>query len=451
MKGDANHEGRLGSRREFLQKTGSVLAATGLTAALAPRVYAGENNTIKVALVGCGGRGSGAAANALATSGPTKLWAVADVFENRIEASLKYLSQQFNKQVDVSADRRFIGLDAYRKAIDSLDDGDVVILATPPAFRPIHFEYAVDKGRNVFMEKSFAVDAPGVHRVMRAGEQAAQKGLKVAAGLMWRHDVPRQEVIHRLHDGAIGEIHTLRTYRMHAAVGFTPKASGTSELAHQIINYSNFTWLNGSFFVDWLIHNIDVCCWVKKAWPVAAQGQGGRQVRTEPDQMFDHYAVEYQFADGGRLFAQGRHMNGCWGTFSDYAHGSKGSAVIMEDLGDPKPRIYNSQKQVRENEVWRYSGPTCNPYQVEHELLFDAIRQDKPYNETQRAAEAVMTAILGRMAAFSGQLITWEEAMASQREEAPGLDKLTWDSNPPVMPDEQGHYPVAMPGITKVL
>jgi predicted dehydrogenase len=436
------------SRREFLIRSGAALAGAALADGLAARSYAGEDNTIKVALVGCGGRGTGAAANALSTKGPTRLWAMADFFANRLDSSLKGLAQQFGKQVDVPKERQFVGLDAYKKAIDCLGKGDVVLLATPAGFRPIHLEYAVEKGVHVFMEKSFAVDGPGVRRVLRAGEAAKQKNLKIASGLMWRHEKAREEVIRRIHDGAIGEIHTLRTYRMHGAVGFTPKSPGMSELAHQIRNYSCFTWLNAGFLVDWLIHDIDVCCWAKDAWPVMAQGMGGRQLRSAADQMFDHYAVEYTFDDGAKLFAQARHIDNTYGIFADFAHGSKGSAVIMESLAAPKPRIYKNQKQTRENEVWRYAGPTPQEYQVEHDLLFDAIRQDKPYNETERCAKAVLTSILGRMAAYSGQLVTWDQALASNLELAPGLDKLTLDSPAPVMPDAQGRYPIPMPGLT---
>ncbi len=440
---------RTASRRDFLKRSGGALLGTALAGGLAARSYAGEDNTIKVALVGCGGRGTGAAAQALSTKGPTKLWAMADFFANRLEASLQNLSQQFAKQVEVPKDRQFVGLDGFKKAIDLLGPSDVVILATPAGFRPIHLEYAVQKGVNVFMEKSFAVDGPGVRRVFRAGEAAKQKNLKIAGGLMWRHEKAREETIRRLHDGAIGEIHTLRTYRVHGAVGFTPKSPGMSEMAHQIRNYSCYTWLNAGFLVDWLIHNIDICCWAKNAWPVAAQGQGGRQVRSAPDQMLDHYWVEYLFDDGARLYAQARHMDGCWGEFADYAHGSKGSAVIMESLAAPKPRIYKNQKQTPENEVWRYSGPTPQEYQVEHDLLFEAIRRDKPYNEAERCAKAVLTSILGRMAVYSGQLVTWDQALASNLELAPGLENCTMDSPAPVMPDAQGRYPIPMPGLTK--
>ncbi len=441
----------LTSRRNFIVNSGKVVAGAALASSIAARSYAAEDNTIKIVLVGCGGRGTGAAANALSTKGPTKLWAMADAFDYRLESSFKSLADKYSKQVEVPPERKFVGFDAYRRAIDSLDKGDVVLLATPAAFRPLHFEYAVQKGINVFMEKSFAVDAPGVRRVLRAGEMAREKNLKVASGLMWRHDRPREEAIQRIHAGEIGDLVTLRTYRMHGPVGYRPKRPGENELAHQIANYNNFTWLNASFFVDWLIHNIDVCCWAKNALPVSAQGMGGRAARTEPDQMFDHYMVEYFFGDGSRLFAQGRHINKCWDIFSDFAHGTKGSAVIMENLAAPKPRLYRNQAQTRENETWRYSGPPCDPYQVEHDLLFDAIRNNKPYNETERSAKACLVAIMGRMAAESGQMITWDEAFNSNLELAPGLDNYTWESRPPVEPDANGRYPIAVPGQAKVL
>jgi predicted dehydrogenase len=437
------------SRRDFLKLSGGALAGTALFSAISARSYAAEDNTIKIALIGCGGRGTGAAANALATKGPTKLWAVADFFADRAESSVRNLAGQFAKQVETPKQRQFGGLDAYKKAIDSLEPGSVVLLGTPPAFRPIHLEYAVAKGMHVFMEKSFAVDAPGIRRVLKAGEEAAKKNLKISGGLMSRHYKPLEEAVQQIHDGAIGEVLTCWAYREHGPVGFSPKPAGMSELGHQIRNYSNFTWLNGSFLLDWLIHNLDVCCWVKNAWPVSAQGQGGRQVRTEPDQMFDHFAVEYTFGDGTRMMAQGRHIAGCWGFFGDVIHGTKGSAHLGEGVGEP--RLFKGHKQTPDKVIWQYKGPGCNHYQFEHDLLFEAIRQDKPYNETERCAKAAMTGILGRMAAESGKAIAWDEAMASNVELAPGLDQYTMESNAPVMPDAQGRYPVAMPGATKVL
>ena len=446
------------SRREFLKNTGRIAATSAFMTTVGPHLYAGESNTIKIALVGCGGRGTGAAVNALSTKGPTQLVALADVFENRVKGSHKSLSGRFNKkenipqhrqQVYVPQDRQFIGLDAYKKAIDTISPGGVVLLATPPAFRPIHLEYAVAKGCHVFMEKSFAVDAPGIRRVLKAGKEAEKRNLKIAGGLMSRHYKPLEEAVQKLHEGIIGDIITCWAYREHGPVGFRTRSTSINELAHQIQNYSNFTWLNGSFILDWLIHNLDVCCWCKDAWPVSAQGQGGRQVRTQPDQLFDHVAVEYSFADGTRLFAQGRHMHNCWGFFGDVIHGTKGSAVLGE--GIPNPRIYKGHQQRPEDVIWQFKGERGSGYQVEHDLLFDAIRENKTHNETERCAYAAMVGILGRMAAESGRMVKWEEALASNIELAPGLDQYTMDSEPPVKPDAKGDYPVAKPGVTKVL
>ena len=437
----------LTTRREFLKTSGAALTATALAGAVARPGYAAESNTIKVALVGCGGRGTGAAAQAISTEGPVKLWAVADVFEHRLQSCLGNVKQGREAKVEVPKERQFVGLDAFKKAIDSLDKGDLVLLATPPAFRPMHFEYAVQKGVNVFMEKSFAVDGPGIRRVLRAGEEAARKNLKVAGGLMSRHYVPLEEIVQKIHDGAIGEVITAWAYRMHGPVGCSPKQPGMNEVAYQITNYSNFTWLNGSFIVDWLIHNIDVCCWVKNAYPVSVQGMGGRQVRQDPDQLFDHYGAEYTFPDGTRMFAQGRHINNCFDFFGDIIQGAKGSAILGE--GQPKPRLFNGHQQTSENLLWSYKGPECDHYQREHDLLFDAIRNDKPYNETERCAKSCLTAIMGRMACEGGKQITFDQALQSNLELAPGLDDLTWNGNAPVMPDEKGKYTVAMPGQTQ--
>jgi predicted dehydrogenase len=437
------------TRREFLKTSGTAVAGAALAGAVARAGYAAENNTIKIALVGCGGRGSGAAAQALSTPGPTKLWAMADVFEHRLQSSLAGIRQQHEKQVDAPPERQFIGLDAYKKAIDSLDKGDVVLLTTPPAFRPIHFEYAVNKGVNVFMEKSFAVDAPGTRRVLRTGELAKDKNVKVAGGLMSRHYQPLEEAVERIHDGQIGEVITCWAYRMHGPVGLGARQPGMNDLGYQIANYSCFTWLNGSFLLDWLIHNIDVCCWVKNDWPVSVQGMGGRQVRQEADQLFDHYGAEYTFADGTRMFAQGRHLTQCWDFWGVVAHGATGSGIMGE--GQPKPRLFRGHKQTSENVVWSHKGPDSDHYQHEHDLFFDAIRNDKPYNETERCAKSCFTGIMGRMACESGKLITWQEGLASEVELAPGLENLAWNSPAPAQPCADGKYAIAMPGQTKVM
>jgi predicted dehydrogenase len=307
----------------------------------------------------------------------------------------------------------------------------------------------VSKGMNVFMEKSFGVDAPGVRRILKTGEEATKKNLKVAGGLMSRHYQPLEEAVAKIHEGAIGEVITAYAYRMHGPVGVSPRQAGMKEMAYQVSNYSSFTWLNGSFIVDWLIHNIDVCCWIKNGWPVSVQGMGGRQVRQDADQLFDHYAAEYSFADGTRLVAQGRHIANTWDFFGDVIHGTTGCAVLGE--GQPKPRLFKGHKLDSQNMIWTYKGPESDHYQHEHDLLFDAIRNDKPYNETERCAKTCLTAIMGRMACESGKMITWDEAFQSNLELAPGLENFSMDSSPPVIPDKNGKYPIAMPGQTEAL
>lgn len=426
------------------------IAAGVAVAAAVPRPgYTAENNTIKLALIGCGGRGGGAVAQALSTPGPTKLWAMADFFESRVKGTLGNLQNSHPQQLAVPPERQFAGLDGYQKAMDTLDKGDVVLLATPPAFRPVHVEYAVARGLHVFMEKSFAVDAPGIRRVLKAGAEAKGKNLKIATGLMSRHYVPLEQAVDRIHNGMIGDVITCWANRMHGPVPFKPREAGMSELAHQINNYSNFTWLNGSFIVDWLIHNIDICCWIKNDWPVSVQGIGGRQVRKEPDQLFDHYTAEYTFADGTKMLAQGRHITNAYDFFGSFIQGASGCAILGE--GQPKPRLFRGHKPDPAKTLWKYDGEPCDHYQHEHDLLFDAIRNDKPYNEVERSAKSCFTAIMGRMGCESGQMISWDEALASNLELAPGLAGLTSDSKPPVQPDANGNYPIALPGTTRVI
>ncbi|MBX3745483.1 MAG: Gfo/Idh/MocA family oxidoreductase [Verrucomicrobiae bacterium] len=436
-------------RRQFLSQSGRAVAGAALAGALPRAGYTAESHTLDVALIGCGGRGTGAAAQAMATQGPVRLRAMADFFERRLSTSLEILRAQSPDRVDVPPDRRFVGLDGYRQAMDSLSRGSVVILATPPAFRPIHLEYAVARGLHVFMEKSFAVDGPGIRRILAAGEEAERRNLKIAGGLMTRHSAMNREAVQRIHDGAIGNVVTVWPYRVHGTVKTLARDPGWNELAWQIANYSSFTWLNGSFLVDWLIHNIDVACWVKDDWPVSVQGMGGRQVRDEPDQLFDHYMAEYTFRDGTRMVAQGRLIDGCWEFFGVQAHGSHGCAVLGE--GVPLPRLFRGHQPTPENRLWQFGGERNDPYQTEHDLLFDAIRNDRPWNETRRCAFANLAAIMGRMACESGQRITWEDALNSNLELAPNLDALTPDSPPPVMPDARGRYPIAMPGRTRAV
>lgn len=437
------------SRRHFLRQSAGALTGWALLHAVPEGVFAGGSHTLRVGLVGCGGRGSGAVAQALSTKGPTELWAVADFFPERGRSLVERLQPRFGRQIRVTPDRVFGGLQGYRQLMDCLEPGDVVLLATPPAFRPIHFEYAVRRGLHVFMEKSFAVDVPGIRRVLRAGEEAQRRGLKVATGLMSRHYLPLEQALEEVHRGALGDLITVYAYRMHGPVGIGPRPEGMSELAWQIAHYSGFTWLNGSFFVDWLIHNIDVGCWAKGRQPVAVQGMGGRQVRREPDQLYDHYMAEYTFADGTRMIVQGRHMARCWDFFGVVLHGTRGCAVLGE--GQPTPMLFRGHEPRADRLLWRYRGEPCDPYQREMDLFFEAIRRDLPWNEVERSAASNLTAIMGRMACESGRRITREEALASNRELAPGLEDLRDDGEPPVKADANGRYPIAMPGETEVL
>jgi len=437
------------SRREFLKVAGTSAAASALAGVVVPHCHAAEGSTIKLALVGCGGRGTGAVADAFsATGGPVRLYAMADLFEHRLKGSLDRLTPRFADKVDVPAERQFIGFDAYKKAIDCLGPGDVVLLTTHAAFRPLHLEYAVNKGVNVFAEKSFATDSPNVRRWMKAAELSEQKNLKVGVGFMWRHSKAREETIQRIHDGAIGDVHTLRIYRVHGPVHCPRLPENTNELEFQLQHPNSFTWVSSGFFIDWHCHNVDVACWAKDAWPVTAQGFGGRCYEQAGNQ-FDHYTVEYTFADGTKLFAFSRHMAGCWSTYSDYAHGSKGSAIIMTNLGQPKPRIYKSHNMVDEDLVWQFDGRDPNPYHAEWQLLLDAIRQDKPHNEARRAGEAEVAALMGRIATHTGQMITWDQVMKSDYQFVADIDNMTIDTAAPISAGSEGIYAAPQPGLTK--
>jgi len=446
---DASHRAESTSRREFLKLSGRMATSAALMAGVVPRVYAGEAGPIKLALVGCGGRGTGAVADAFAaTGGPVKLYAAADLFEDRVQASLKNLNEIQADKVDVPPERRFVGFDAYKKAIDCLSPGDVAILATHAAFRPMHFEYAVHKGVNVFAEKSFAVDAPAARRWLKAAELSEQMGLKVGVGFMWRHSQARQETIQRIHDGAIGDVHTLRIYRVHGPVHCPSLPKGANELVFQLRYPNSFTWVSSGFYIDWHCHNIDIACWTKGAWPVSAQGMGGRCFE-EAATQFDHYTVEYTFADGTKLFTFSRHMHNCWETYADYAHGSNGSAVLMATLGEPRPKIYKTHEMTRENLLWEFPGRDPNPYVVEWQRLLDAIRQDTPHNEARRAGEANITALMGRMATHSGQYITWDQATNSPFEFVADIDRMTFDTPAPIHAGPNGLYAPPQPGMTK--
>lgn len=441
------------SRRAFLKTTTTLAAATALAGTAVPRVHAAGSDTVQVALVGCGGRGTGAAQNALGVKiGNTKLVAMADVFENRLKISHDSLQRGNKEKMEVPSDRKFIGFDGYKHAIDCLKPGDVAIFATPPAFRWVHFQYAIEKGVNVFMEKPITVDGPSTRRMLALGEESVKKNMKVGVGLMCRHCEARGELFDRIQAGEMGDLITLRCYRMHPPVGTAfsdPKPKDMNELDYQIQRFHSFLWASGGLFSDFYIHNIDECCWMKNAWPVKAQAVGGRNYRGDKiDQNFDSYAVEYTFDDGAKLFMNGRVMPGCHDEFASYASGSKGSAVISQSSHSPaRCKIYKGQNMTKENLIWSFNRPEPNPYALEWEHLIDAILNDKPHNEVKRGAEASLVTSMGRMAAHTGQVVTFDEILNCEHEFAPNVDKLVSGGEAPIKANAEGKYPIPMPGL----
>ncbi len=455
----------LPSRRHFLRTT-TASAFAGLTV---PFVHAQENNTINVALIGCGGRGSGAAKDALSTKlVPTKLVAMADVFPAKLQGSHSALKNQFASEpgkVDVPDERQFIGFDGYKKAIDCLKAGDVAIFATPLAFRWVHFKYAVEKGVHCFMEKPLTADAPTSKRMLAINEEAKKKNLKVGVGLMIRHCRVRQALHQRIRDGEIGEIHAMRAYRMHPPVAsaFSMKnkemnpPDGKPELMYQIDRFHSFIWASGGLFSDFNIHQIDECCWMKDAWPVKVNAIGGRHYRKSPDgkdyvdQNFDTYACEYTFADGAVLFWNSRIMPGCKQDFHSFAHGSKGSAVIsMAGHSPGRCQTFKGQKISKEDRIWQWTeDEEPNPYQMEWDDLIESIVKNKEHNEVERGVMASLVTSMGRVAAHTGQEIKLADYQNSPIEYAPDADKMTPDGPAPVVADANGYYPVPEPGIKK--
>lgn len=435
------------TRREFLKNAGiGVLGATLLSQV--PHVHAAESNTINIALVGCGGRGGGAVMDAMnPANGPLKLVATADVFEGQAVGKTKLLNEMLGDRADVPPERTFHGFDAYKKAIDCLRPGDVVLLATAPVFRPQHVEYAVSKGVHVFMEKAFATDSPATRRLQAAVKKADEKNLKIACGLMWRHSAAREEAIKRIHDGEIGDIIKMRGFRLDYGLGYRHKSPSDSEVAYQLRNFHFFDWAGGNVMIDYIIHNIDVACWAKGAWPVKALGFGGRSVPDLSGQVFDSWHIEFEFPDGTHLYSYAAQRNNCYTTYNDFAYGTKGSALLMNSLGHAGSRLYSTQAMLPENTTWAYQGHEPNPYEVEHTLLFDAIRNDKPYNEGHRACEANFASLLGRAAINSGNVVTWDEIVNSDLSLV-DVDNLSFDGEAPVKPKEDGSYPYAIPGQT---
>jgi predicted dehydrogenase len=413
------------SRRDFLLGSAALLGSATLELRAAARGR--RDDELRVGLVGCGGRGTGAAAQALATEGEVRLTAAGDLFADRITTALRHLGGDDSAvaaRVDVPPERRFTGFDAFEKVLAT--DVDVVILATPPHFRPAQFDAAITAGKHVFVEKPVAVDGHGVRQVLAAGERAAQRGLSVVCGLQRHHQNGYVEAIRRVHAGAIGDVVAARCYWNMGHLWMHRRRPDWSDMEWQLRNWLYFTWLSGDHIVEQHVHNIDVVNWAKRAHPVRALGAGGRQVRTDPayGHIYDHHSVHFEYPDGSWLFSMCRQMPGCADQVSEHLIGSRGRA----DFADGSWRIDG-------DEPWQWRGPDNNPYQTEHDVLFAAIRAGRPVHEARAVAESTLTAVMGRMATYTGRVVTWDEALASPR-----LGPETYELGPLPTP------PVPMPG-----
>ena len=449
MKDEKHHSGI--NRRQFVKNSGMAMGGLMLSPSLMAKAHIDGSDEIKIGLIGCGGRGTGAVVQALNSGQNVKLVAMCDAFEDNMEKCYKRITDpnfsdwtsdeplDMRSKIDVPKEHRFSGFDGYKKLIPLVD---VVLIATPPGFRPMHFEEAINQNKHVFMEKPLAVDGPGVRKVLAVAEEAKQKKLNVVVGLQRHYQKIYQNWVEMMHEGVIGEIITSRVYWNSAGVWVRPREAGQTEMEYQMRNWYYFNWLCGDHITEQHIHNLDVGNWVKQAYPTRVHGMGGRQVRTGKDhgEIFDHHFLEYEYEDGSRMFSQCRHIKGCQNRVSEAFHGTNGSA--------PKPGVIKTKtgyKILDHNDK-----KDRNPYQVEHDLLFEAIAKGEyKYADAENGAKATLTSIMGRMATYSGQVIEWDDALNSNINLAPKV--YSWKANPPVMPNADGFYPIAIPGETKVV
>ncbi len=431
-------------RRDFVKSTAAVGSA-GLILGSFPlqaMVHSDVSDTIKIALIGCGGRGTGAIIQALSTKQNVKLVAMADAFADRMQESITAIKKEITdngmdaSRFAVTPDTQFIGFDAYKKAMPL---ADVVILATPPGFRPIHFEEAVNQGKQIFMEKPVATDAVGIRRVLAAAAIAKQKKLNVVVGLQRHYQKVYQRWVEALQGGAIGDIIASRVYWNDAGVWVRPRQPQQTEMEYQMRNWYYFTWLCGDHICEQHIHNLDVGNWVKQGYPTSVKGMGGRQVRTgkEYGEIYDHFALEYEYADGSKMYSECRHIKGCLNSVTEQFDGTAGTA--------PRPGLIQTRKGFT---LMKYDDKMDpNPYQVEHDELFAAIAKNEyKFNDAENGAKSTMTAIMGRMAAYSGQLVEWDKALNSTINLQPPA--YSWDAKPQSLPDKDGWYAVPIPGKT---
>lgn len=428
------------NRRDFVKGSAAVTGGVMLGALpLESSAYSAGKGTLRIALVGCGGRGTGAAVQALAVKEDVELVAMADAFKDRLDSSYNHIIENADKKrVKVKDSSKYVGFDAYKAAID---EADVIILTTPPGFRPIHLEYAINKDKHIFCEKPLATDAAGIRKVLELAEVSKAKKLNIVVGLQRHYQTVYRETIKRIHDGAIGDITSAQAYWNGGGVWVNPREAGQTEMEYQMRNWYYFNWLCGDHIVEQHIHNLDVINWIKGDYPVSAQGMGGRQVRTgkEYGEIFDHHYVEFKYADGSIMNSQCRHIRGCFNKVYEEVTGTKGRAESNGTIVDLKGNI-----------IFKHRGnDDPNPYQVEHDELFASIANGGVINDLENGAKSTMTAILGRMATYSGKVISWEDGLNSSQVLVPG--SFGWDVKPPVLPDNEGFYPIAVPGVTEVL
>ena len=435
------------SRRKFMGSAALAGAAVSF-----PNVLTAESKgkeVIRFALIGCGGRGKGAAAQVMNSPHKTECVALADAFMDTAKGAQNYLKHVGHEdKLKLSDDTIFAGLDAYKKVME-MDNVDLVLLTTSPGFRPLHFEHAVNKGKHVFMEKPVATDGAGVRRVLAANEKAKEKNLMVAVGLQRHHEPNYIETVKRIQDGAIGELNYARVFWNSGGVWTKKRTSSQNELEYQVRNWFYFNWLCGDHIVEQHIHNTDIINWIKGSYPIKANGHGGRQVRgnpaNDPDwkdhgEIYDHHFVEFEYADGFRMYSQCRHISNCWQNVSEHIYGSEGHSAVSPHLIFPKS-----------GDPWRYPGQKVGGHQQEQLNMIDALAKGEVYNEGDYGAKSTMTNILGRCATYSGKEVSWNQALTSKIELCPNIDSLTWESDAPVQPNSAGGYDAPVPGKTRVV
>ncbi|MCX2575389.1 Gfo/Idh/MocA family protein [Pedobacter sandarakinus] len=430
-------------RRDFLKTSALLAGGAFLSSIPLAGAYASGSDEIKIALIGCGDRGTGAAFQALSTKFNLKLVAMADAFQDRLDSSYQSLSSKFAAKMDVPKERQFVGFDAYQKAIPL---ADVVLLVTPPGFRPIHFEEAVKQGKHIFMEKPVAVDAPGIRRVLAAAEEAKKKKLNVVVGLQRRYQSNYREAMKRIQDGAIGDIVSGQVYWNSGGVWVRPRTANQTEMEYQMRNWYYFNWLCGDHIVEQHVHNIDIANWITGNSPVSVQGTGSRAWRTGKDygEIYDNHANEFTYPNGVVVYSQCRHFEGISNRVDETFQGTKGKIYLS---GGNQAIIWDAKGK----EIYNHNTRgNANPYQTEHDELFEAISKNEyKFTNADYGATTTFSGIIGRYATYSGQTINWKEALAANNSLLP--ERFAWDANPKLMPDANGLYPIPTPGQTKVL